>query len=352
MFPATVTDAANATRSSYLPYGATRGDGDLTIDHGWLNQVSDESDTGLIYLNARYYDPVLSRFISPDPLMNPSDPRTLDPYRYADNNPVLFSDAGGLAASCGGLSGAASEACLRWLNPLYDARTGETITNHNEKAALDNNSSGGHRTGPGYGIRFEFVDGIEQLPENPGSLCPSGAPFCPSAVLEYGLALMEKHPENYIDANDPTWNPYWESEMGFPDSIPPANGAENWFWTCPSELSADCANGNWWRKMDPERKQRTFKGHALITGANNWMAGQSGDVTQGETINMNDGPRSSFYGVGPDGNILTPPPGFGNGWGVDEPHPETGMFCRSGGTILLPSSPEGAGKQGTVCVAG
>ncbi len=29
--------------------------------------------------------------------MNPGDPRTLDPYRYADNNPVVFTDASGLA---------------------------------------------------------------------------------------------------------------------------------------------------------------------------------------------------------------------------------------------------------------
>ena len=67
----------------------------LATSRGWLGQVSD-TDTGLIYLNARYYDPVLSRFVSPDPLMNPGDPKTLDPYRYADNTPVMMTDASGL----------------------------------------------------------------------------------------------------------------------------------------------------------------------------------------------------------------------------------------------------------------
>jgi len=57
-----------------------------------------DADTGLTYLNARYYDPVLGRFLSPDPLLNPADPRTLDPYRYADNNPVVYTDATGLWA--------------------------------------------------------------------------------------------------------------------------------------------------------------------------------------------------------------------------------------------------------------
>jgi len=64
-----------------------------------LGQVED-TDTGLTYLNARYYDPELLRFLSPDPLMDPGDPRTLDAYRYGENNPVAFTDASGLEAVC------------------------------------------------------------------------------------------------------------------------------------------------------------------------------------------------------------------------------------------------------------
>jgi RHS repeat-associated protein len=98
MLPATAKDAADSVRNAYTPYGAVRGTDQLPTDRGWLNQVSDEASTGLVYLNARYYDPGASRFVSPDPLMNPGDPKTLDPYRYADNNPVVFTDATGLLA--------------------------------------------------------------------------------------------------------------------------------------------------------------------------------------------------------------------------------------------------------------
>jgi RHS repeat-associated protein len=90
------------SRNAYAPYGTTRGAGTsagndgLAISRGWLNQVSDEASTGLVYLNARYYDPLVARFVSPDPLMNPTDPKTLDPYRYADNNPISYTDATGL----------------------------------------------------------------------------------------------------------------------------------------------------------------------------------------------------------------------------------------------------------------
>ena len=45
---------------------------------------------------------MLGRFLTPDPLGNLFDPTTLDPYRYADNNPVEFSDSSGLAIFCNG----------------------------------------------------------------------------------------------------------------------------------------------------------------------------------------------------------------------------------------------------------
>ncbi|GIG55599.1 RHS repeat-associated core domain-containing protein [Demequina activiva] len=88
------------TRNAYTPYGVTRGTDALVTERGWLGQVEDDT-TGLTYLNARYYDPAVGRFLSPDPLMSPGDPRTLDPYRYADNNPVSYTDASGLKPDCG-----------------------------------------------------------------------------------------------------------------------------------------------------------------------------------------------------------------------------------------------------------
>ena len=111
MVPAGLADAAGVVRTAYTPYGQLRGADNVAVDRGWLGQVED-SGTGLTYLNARYYDPALQRFLSPDPLMNPGDPRTLDAYRYAENNPVVFTDASGLFAACSGVSGAAEAACL------------------------------------------------------------------------------------------------------------------------------------------------------------------------------------------------------------------------------------------------
>ncbi|GFO72999.1 hypothetical protein BJAS_P4078 [Bathymodiolus japonicus methanotrophic gill symbiont] len=55
-----------------------------------------ESDTGLIYLRARYYDPEIGRFISRDPFSGyMSVPESQNMYAYAHNNPLKFIDPSG-----------------------------------------------------------------------------------------------------------------------------------------------------------------------------------------------------------------------------------------------------------------
>jgi RHS repeat-associated protein len=61
---------------------------------GFLGETHDP-EAGLIYLNARYYDPVLARFISPD-WLDPTKPGVgMNRYAYAANDPVNKSDPGG-----------------------------------------------------------------------------------------------------------------------------------------------------------------------------------------------------------------------------------------------------------------
>ena len=52
--------------------------------------------TGLIHYRARYYHPELGRFVSRDPLGLSAG---INPYAYADGNPVLFNDPDGLMAA-------------------------------------------------------------------------------------------------------------------------------------------------------------------------------------------------------------------------------------------------------------
>jgi RHS repeat-associated protein len=60
----------------------------------WINERYD-SETGLQYLHARYYDPLLGRFITPD-TWNPEMPGVdINRYAYAGNDPINGSDANG-----------------------------------------------------------------------------------------------------------------------------------------------------------------------------------------------------------------------------------------------------------------
>ncbi|HEY6175442.1 MAG TPA: FG-GAP-like repeat-containing protein [Kofleriaceae bacterium] len=95
------TDAAGtpgeAERIKYAPYGSRISTalvaGVPDDARGFTGQRQDP--TGLIYLHARYYDPVIGRFISPDTIV-PSDRLIcLDRYAYADDNPVMNTDPSG-----------------------------------------------------------------------------------------------------------------------------------------------------------------------------------------------------------------------------------------------------------------
>ncbi|RAZ92838.1 hypothetical protein DPM33_02930 [Mesorhizobium hawassense] len=69
--------------------------------HRYTGKYLDD-DTGLYYFGARYYDPVLGRFISPDPLYvgDPErctgNPVSCNLFAYANNNPMAYIDPTGL----------------------------------------------------------------------------------------------------------------------------------------------------------------------------------------------------------------------------------------------------------------
>ncbi|WP_432052189.1 RHS repeat-associated core domain-containing protein [Streptomyces xiamenensis] len=85
-------------RRKQLPFGGERGSTGSTSwpgDRGFLDGTKDP--TGTTHLGAREYDPLLGRFISPDPLLLENDPSQHNAYVYSNNNPLAFADPSGLA---------------------------------------------------------------------------------------------------------------------------------------------------------------------------------------------------------------------------------------------------------------
>ncbi|PZQ28810.1 MAG: hypothetical protein DI562_10135 [Stenotrophomonas acidaminiphila] len=65
---------------------------------GYTGHVHDGA-TRLIYMQQRYYDPILGLFLSVDPVTAYSNPvAQFHRYRYANNNPYRFTDPDGRAA--------------------------------------------------------------------------------------------------------------------------------------------------------------------------------------------------------------------------------------------------------------
>ncbi|MQP77674.1 hypothetical protein CQ393_17475, partial [Stenotrophomonas sp. MYb238] len=64
---------------------------------GYTGHMMDKA-TGLVYMQQRYYDPLIPRFLSVDPITAYSNPvGAFNRYWYADNNPYSFADPDGRA---------------------------------------------------------------------------------------------------------------------------------------------------------------------------------------------------------------------------------------------------------------
>lgn len=86
-----------ATTHRYFdPFGNARGAATAWSDsHTFLNAPTNPN-TGTVHLGAREYDPAIGRFLSVDPVLDPSNPQQANGYSYAANNPVTSSDPTGL----------------------------------------------------------------------------------------------------------------------------------------------------------------------------------------------------------------------------------------------------------------
>ncbi len=94
--PVLETDSSGntLTKSFYEPFGKRLGGEKAGI--GYTGHLQDE-DLGLTYMQARYYDPLIGRFYSNDPI-GFRDIHSFNRYAYGNNNPYKYTDPDGKAA--------------------------------------------------------------------------------------------------------------------------------------------------------------------------------------------------------------------------------------------------------------
>ena len=84
------------SQSRYLPFGELLWeDGTSPTDYTYTGQRS-LSDIGLMDYNARFYDPMLGRFTSPDSIVpDPGSVIGYNRFAYVNNNPMIYTDPSG-----------------------------------------------------------------------------------------------------------------------------------------------------------------------------------------------------------------------------------------------------------------
>jgi RHS repeat-associated protein len=103
---ATNSTGTAASTQEFDPWGKVRSGG---IGATSLNYTGQRLDaTGLLYYHARYYNPVLSRFVSADTIIpgqshraGAANPQELNRFSYVNNNPIRYTDPSGHAANDG-----------------------------------------------------------------------------------------------------------------------------------------------------------------------------------------------------------------------------------------------------------
>lgn len=97
--PLNATDATGTSlwQQEYQPYGTELNDNPaIESSHIGFTGKPHDKDTGLSYYGARYYNPQLGRFMSPDSRqMVDTMPITFNKYDYANNNPYTYKDPDG-----------------------------------------------------------------------------------------------------------------------------------------------------------------------------------------------------------------------------------------------------------------
>jgi RHS repeat-associated protein len=87
------------TELRYYPYGVARYTAGTTPTSFNFTGQRKDSGSGLLFYNARWYDPVVGRFLQADTLVpSPGDPQSLNRYSYTLNNSLRYTDSTGHCA--------------------------------------------------------------------------------------------------------------------------------------------------------------------------------------------------------------------------------------------------------------
>ncbi|MDR4484686.1 MAG: RHS repeat-associated core domain-containing protein [Nitrospirales bacterium] len=270
-----ITNSAEDIVESYLydPYGNIKHIGSSDNPYYFTGRRFD-SETGLYYLRARYYDPKIGRFINEDPIGLGGG---IHLYTYSLNNPINFSDPLGLKFQRPPIRPPTNYPPLRRGNPRNQPESPTYPYNRNKERFLDDFSNFldeyNSQIRPPSLDPWDWGDCMTTLRN-----CPNPGPTGPTGPV----SLPPGWP------NIPEWWPYFPNN---PDDFPPCQddlamckepppidcGANSEKCTCQESNPDMCA-------ADPTFVQLSYRGKAqqgkfsVVNQTLNWKEGKSDEL--------------------------------------------------------------------------
>jgi RHS repeat-associated protein len=170
----------------YWPYGAGEYSwGTMPTSYNFTGQRLD-SVTGLLYFNARYYDPVSGRFVRADTVQ--SNASGMDPYAYVGDSPIGKTDPTGQYISGGNGDTYYPDA------PYYRGRNGTAYDIH----------TGLRYNGSGFSNGWLFGQGINAHPTRSSKVPLAGA-MLPAALIKLAQKLIQNNERLSTDFGSSGW---------------------------------------------------------------------------------------------------------------------------------------------------
>lgn len=151
-------------RKTFAPWGDEKSKGNNQINRGFTGHENIQ-EFALVHMNGRVYDPILGRFISPDPyVQDPFELGNYNRYSYVLNNPLKYTDptgynfksnssnrsssGGGFGGSCDVGSSDSSNSVDSSDDPKCSDNNGNGTDNSGGDSDGDGSSSGGSSSPP------------------------------------------------------------------------------------------------------------------------------------------------------------------------------------------------------------
>jgi len=190
--PLVETDAAGNVIATfdYRPFGDQSLENEIT-GPGFTGHVSD-GEVALIYMQQRYYDASIGRFLSVDPLRPSGSGSRFNRYGYVKNNPYRYIDpdgrdtfAIGIGASASWLGGVSVQGQLTFSFPSGDPTTWRL----GGIGSVGGAASTELGVGVGLALSHSAADSAEEMAENGGDASAGGSINLGPASIGYEQSM-------------------------------------------------------------------------------------------------------------------------------------------------------------------